>query len=69
MLPEIVHNINKKLGCIFVENHNFETLELKKGQKIGLVTSCVVMQEELGQRLEKRKEDTQCITENSNRRC
>ena len=22
ILPEIVYNFNKKLGCIFVENHN-----------------------------------------------
>ena len=46
VLPEIVFNIKKKLGCIFVENHNSESMVLKKGQTIGLVTSCLVMQEE-----------------------
>ena len=46
ILPEIVYNVKKKLGCIFVENHNYETLILKRGQSIGLVTSCVVTQEE-----------------------
>ena len=54
----IVYNVKKKLGCIFVENHNSDTLELKRGQTIGLATSCIVTQEELGQRPEKRKEDT-----------
>ena len=58
ILPKIVNNVKKKLGCIFVENHNSETLELKRGQTIGLVTSCVVTQEELGQQPEKCKEDT-----------
>ena len=42
VLPEIVYNVKKKLGCIFVENHNPEPLMLKRGQTIGLVTSCVV---------------------------
>ena len=58
ILPEIVYNVKKKLGCFFVENHNSDTLELKRGQTIGLATSCIVTQEELGQRPEKRKEDT-----------
>ena len=49
MIPEIVYNIKKKLGCIFVENHNSEPMGLKRGQTIGLVTSCVVMQQEQGQ--------------------
>ena len=35
---------------------------MKRGQTIGLVTSCVVTQEELSQQPEKRKEDTQCVT-------
>ena len=43
-LPDIVYNIKKKLGCIFVENHNSETITLKRGQLIGLVTSCLVTQ-------------------------
>ena len=34
ILPEIVYNVKKKLGCIFVENHNSEPLELKRGQTI-----------------------------------
>ena len=42
--PEIVYNVKKKLGCIFIENHNSEPLELKRGQKTGLVTSCIVKQ-------------------------
>ena len=44
VLPEIVYNARKKLGCIFIENHNSEPLELKRGQTIGLVTSWVVTQ-------------------------
>ena len=39
---------------------------MKRGQTIGLVTLCIVTQEELGQQLEKRKEDTQCFTGRSN---
>ena len=46
ILPENVYKVKKKLGCIFVENRNSETLELKRGQTIGLVTSCFVTQEE-----------------------
>ena len=49
ILPEIVYNVKKKLGCIFVEDHNFKTIKLKRGQSIGLVTSCIVTQEEQGQ--------------------
>ena len=30
VLPEIVYNIKKKLGCIFVENHNSEPMGLKR---------------------------------------
>ena len=37
ILPEIVYNIKKKLGCIFVENHNYEPLMLKRGLTIRLV--------------------------------
>ena len=62
ILPEIVYKIKRKLGCIFLENHNSEPLDLQRGQTIGVVTSFVVMQEELGQQPEKRKEDTQCVT-------
>ena len=47
-LPEMVYNVKKKLGCIFVENHNSEPLMLKRRQMIGLVTSCVVTQDEQG---------------------
>ena len=66
VLPEIVYNVKKKLGCIFVENHNSEPLMLKRGQMIGLVTSCVVMQDEQGQTLKMRKEDLQSVTGQSN---
>ena len=66
ILPEIVYNVKKKLGCIFIENHNSEPLKLKRGQTIGLVTSCVVTQAEQGQLSEKRKENTQSVTGHSN---
>ena len=49
VLPEIVYNMEKKLGCIFVENHNSESIVLKRGQTVVLVTSCVMTQEEQGQ--------------------
>ena len=62
VLPEIVYNVKKRLGCIFVEYHNPEPLVLKRGQTIGLVTSCVVMQAEQGQTPERRKEETQSVT-------
>ena len=39
VLPEVVYNIKKKLDCIFVENHKLESMILKRGQTIGLVTS------------------------------
>ena len=66
ILCEIVYNVKKKLGCIFVENHNSECLILKRGQMIGLVTSCVVTQAVQGQSPERRKEDTQSVTGQSN---
>ena len=53
MLPEIVYNVKKKLGCIFIENHNSEHILLKRGQTIGLLTSCIVRQVEQGQQQEK----------------
>ena len=31
VMPEIVYNVKKKLGCIFIENHNSESLDLKRG--------------------------------------
>ena len=43
ILPEIVNNVKKNLGSIFIKNHNFEPLRLKRGQTIGLVTPCVVL--------------------------
>ena len=46
---EIIYNIKKKLGCIYVENHNSEPMVLKRRQTVGLVTSCVVTKEEQGQ--------------------
>ena len=54
ILPEIVYNVKRKLGCIFIENHNSVSLDLQRGQTIGVVTSCVVTQEDLGQQSEKR---------------
>ena len=68
ILPEIVYNVKKKLGCIFIENHNSEPLELMRGKTIGLVTSCIVTscivtQDEQGQLQE--KENTQSITRQS----
>ena len=32
VLPEIIYNLKKKLGCIFAENHNLESVMLKRGQ-------------------------------------
>ena len=66
ILPEIVYNVKRKLGFIFIENHSSESLDLQRGQTIGVVTSLVVVQEELGQQLEKRKENMQCVTGQSN---
>ena len=66
ILPEIVYNVKKKLGCIFIENHNSEPPELKRGQTKGLLTSCVVRQTEQGQLREKHKEDMQSVTRRSN---
>ena len=61
ILPEIVYNVTRKLGCIFKENHNSESLYLQKGQTIGVVTSCIVKQEELDQQPEERKKNTHCV--------
>ena len=41
ILPEIVYNVRKKLGCIFIESHNSQTLDLQRGQTIYRV--CNVM--------------------------
>ena len=60
-MPEIFNNVKKKLGCIFIENHNSELILLKRKQMIGLVA-----QAEQGQLLEKRKEDTQHIIGQNN---
>ena len=46
VLPDIFYHIKKKFGCIFVENHNPESILLKLGQTIGSVLSCIVTQEE-----------------------
>ena len=64
MLPEIVYNVKNKLGCIFVENHNLESVLLKRGQTVGLVTSCVVMQEEQGKTSAVHNEVMQSVNEN-----
>ena len=66
ILPEIVYNIKRKLGCIFIENHKSVSFDLQRGQTIGVVTSCVVTQEELCQQPEKRKENMQCVKVKSN---
>ena len=66
MLPEIVYNIKKKLGCIFGENHNSESMVLKRGQTIGLVTSCIVTQGKQGQTLAERSDTSQSVTGMSN---
>ena len=39
ILPEIVYNVKRKLNCIFIENHNSETLDLQGGQTIGFMRS------------------------------
>ena len=66
ILHEIVYNVKKKLGCIFVENLNSKPLMLKRGPTIEIVTSCIVTKAEQGQPPEKRKEDTQSVTGWSN---
>ena len=42
ILQEIVYNVKRKLGFIFIENHNAESLDLQRGQTIGVVKSCRV---------------------------
>ena len=66
ILPAIVYKVKRKLCCIFIEHHNSESLYLQRGQTIGVVMSCVVKQEELGQQPEKRKEDAHCVAGWSN---
>ena len=61
ILPKIVYNIKRKFGCIFIENHNSETLDLQRGQTIGFVMSFIVIQEELGQQPEKHKENMHSV--------
>ena len=68
MLPKIVYNIKKKLGCIFVENHNSEPMGLKRGQTIGLVTLCVGLQEEQSQAPSERSNAMQSVARMSNDR-
>ena len=48
ILSQIVYKVKKKLSFIFIENHNSEPQELKRGHTIGLVTSCLVTQAEQG---------------------
>ena len=66
VLLEIVYNVKKKLGCIFVENHNPESVLLKRGQTIVLVTSCVVMQEKKDQAPVENSDVMQSVTGKSN---
>ena len=66
VLPEIVYSIKKKLGCIFVENHNSESIVLKRGLNVGSVMSCIVTQEEQGQTPAEHGDKRQSITGTSN---
>ena len=66
ILPEIIYNVKRKIGCIFIESHNSVHLDLQRGQIIGVVTSCVVTREDLGQQSKMRNEDTQGVTGQSN---
>ena len=49
ILLETVYNVKKKLGCIFIENHNSKLLELKRGhvQTIGIVWLCPTLDDDL----------------------
>ena len=58
VLPKIVYNVKKKLGCILEGNHNPESVLLKRGQTMGLVTPWLVTQEKQGQALVERCEAT-----------
>ena len=40
VLPEVVYNVKKKLGCIFVENHNSEPLMLKRATVFSSLDAC-----------------------------
>ena len=62
ILPEILYNVKRKKDCFFIENHNSVFLDLQRGQTIGVVTSCIVKQEDLGQQSKKCRENTQSIT-------
>ena len=62
----LLTNIFTFINSLFIEKHSSVSLDLQRGQSIGVVMSCVVTQEELGQQSKKRKEDMQCITGRSN---
>ena len=49
-----------------MENHNPQSIVLKRGQTIGLVMSCVVTQEEQGHSLIENSDATQSVTGKSN---
>ena len=66
ILPGIVYNARKKLGCILIENHNAIPLDLQRGQTKWFLTSCVVKQEELGQWPGMCREATHGFTERIN---
>ena len=66
ILPEILYRVKRKLGCIFIENHNSNPLNLQQGQTKGCVTSCLVKCEEQGQQPEMLKNMTPSVTERSN---
>ena len=48
-LPDIVYSVKRKLGWIFVEYHNPDSIVLKQGQTIGLVMSCKMTPKKQGQ--------------------
>ena len=78
VLLEIVYRVKKKLGCIFIENHNSIPIDLQRGQTIGCMNSCIVKSEEWSQQPVSRNPDTlsvndaekagrtECIAERSN---
>ena len=63
ILPEIVYRVKRKLGCIFIENHNSTSLDLQPGQTTGCMNSCIVKQGEWGQQPELRKKITPSVND------
>ena len=63
ILPEIVYRVKRKLGCIFIENHNSTPLDLQRGQTIGCMNLCVVKQDEWGQQPELHRKITPSVND------